>query len=289
MMRRQTIMECQRAAHWATVPCRIARFSVAGLLLVVALFATPISLPGQQRITAKNGRVKKPQIRSPQPKTTQKPVDELARLREEFIKATNEYKANLGKLQASYEKSVKKAETELSKSKELFAAGLISRKMLEASEAELAQAQDKVADVNRRMTGADTQIAETLLEAEAERKLARSRPLPRGALVRTTALIRYNGGAAWGLSDAWKVQRFFFDSFKKPLPVAVFGQGSIHDHWRLDHHNAMDISLHPDGPEGQALLSFLRANNIPFLAFREAIPGTATGPHIHIGRPSHRY
>jgi len=69
----------------------------------------------------------------------------------------------------------------------------------------------------------------------------------------------------------------------------VFGQGSIHDRWRLDHHNAMDVSLSPDGVEGQALLGFLRANGIPFLAFRQAIPGTATGPHIHIGRPSHRY
>jgi hypothetical protein len=69
----------------------------------------------------------------------------------------------------------------------------------------------------------------------------------------------------------------------------VFGQGAIHDRWRLDHRNAMDIQLHPDGPEGRALLDFLQKNGIPYLAFRSAIPGTATGPHIHIGRPSHRY
>lgn len=108
-------------------------------------------------------------------------------------------------------------------------------------------------------------------------------------MVSTLAMIRYNGGASWGLSDAYKVQRFFQDTFKRPLPVAVFGQGAIHDRWRLDHRNAMDVSLHPDGPEGQALLGYLRANGIPFLAFRQAIPGTATGPHIHVGRPSHRY
>ena len=28
---------------------------------------------------------------------------------------------------------------------------------------------------------------------------------------------------------------------------------------------------------------------IPFLAFRGAVPGKATGPHIHIGFPSHRF
>ena len=143
--------------------------------------------------------------------------------------------------------------------------------------------------MNRQMAGADSQIADTLLEAEAEKNLAKVKPIPRGGMVSTTAMIRYNGGAAWALSDAWKVQRFFLEAFKKPLPIAVFGQGSIHDRWRLDHRNAMDVSLHPDSPEGQTLLNFLRTNGIPFLAFRQAIPGTATGPHIHIGRPSHRY
>jgi hypothetical protein len=222
-------------------------------------------------------------------KTPPHPVDELARLRAEFIQATKDYKTSLEKLKESYEKSSGRAESELAKSRELFAAGLISRKTLELAESEVAQQKDKVADVDRRMAGADSQIADTLLEAEAEAQLARSKPLAKGSLVSTSALIRFNGGAVWALSDAWKVQRFFLGAFKKPLPVAVFGQGSIHDRWRLDHHNAMDVSLHPDGPEGQALLGFLRANGIPFLAFRQAIPGTATGPHIHIGRPSHRY
>jgi hypothetical protein len=160
---------------------------------------------------------------------------------------------------------------------------------VEAGEVEVAQKKDKVAEVDRRMASADSQIADTLLEAEAETKLAKAKPMPKGGMISTASFIRYNGAAVWALSDAWKVQRFFLDTFKKPLPIAVFGQGSIHDLWRLDHHNAMDVSLHPDGPEGQALLGFLRANGIPFLAFREAIPGTATGPHIHIGRPSHRY
>jgi outer membrane efflux protein len=217
-----------------------------------------------------------------------KPLDELARLREEFIKATNDYKASLEKLRASYEKNVVKANERLTQSKELFAAGLISKKELEAGERAVAEAQEKVTEVDHRMTTADTQIAETLIEAETEKKLRRIR-IPKGGIVRTTALIRYNGTAAWALSDAWKVQRFFLDTFKKPLPIAVFGQGAIHDRWHLDHRNSMDVSLHPDGPEGQALLGFLRNNGIPFLAFREAIPGTATGPHIHIGRPSHRY
>ncbi|MEP6741695.1 MAG: hypothetical protein ABJB61_04280 [bacterium] len=218
-----------------------------------------------------------------------RPANELARLREEFIKATNDYQALLKKQLPGRERNVKRAQDQLTKLSQLFAEGLISRNELEASERALREAKDKVIEINQAIASADSRIADTLLEAEAEKSFAKSKPLQKGALLKTAAYIRFNGGASWALADAWKVQRFFLDAFKKPLPIAVFGQGSIHDRWRLDHHNAMDVSLHPDGIEGQALLNFLRSNGIPFLAFRTAIPGTATGPHIHIGRPSHRY
>jgi len=253
-----------RAPHWA--------------LIVLALFvvgALPVAAQKKKAARAK-----------PSPA---KPVDELTRLREEFIKATNDYKASLEKLLASYQKNVAKAETRLSQTRELFAQGLVSKNDVEAGERTLAEANDKVADTRQRINSADAQIADTLVEAEAEKSLAKAGPMAKGSLLKTAAYIRYNGAAPWALSDAWKVQRFFLETFKKPLPIAVFGQGAIHDRWRLDHHNAMDVSLHPDSAEGQALLNFLRNNGIPFLAFRQAIPGTATGPHIHVGRPSHRY
>ena len=270
---------------------RVVFLQIAGGIIctvLLSLLLMPITMMAQKKQVGSKRGMAKPKTNQSKTKQT-KPADELTRLREEFITATNDYKASLEKLRESYEKSLQKAEGELTKSRELFAAGLISRRVVEAGEAQLAQEKDKVAEVDRRMATADSQIAETLLEAEAETKLAKSRPVPKGGMIKTASFIRYNGAAAWTLSDAWKVQRFFLDAFKRPLPIAVFGQGSIHDRWRLDHHNAMDVSLHPDGPEGQALLGFLRANGIPFLAFREAIPGTATGPHIHVGRPSHRY
>lgn len=258
-----------------------------GVLICLFSFALPATITAQKNAGSKPRAAKS---KSTKAGTKQaKPVDELTRLREEFIKLTNDYKANLMKLRERYEKSVPQAAERVAQSKELFAQGLISKNDLDQSEAALAAAKEKVAEADRNLAAADSQIAGTLLESEAEKTLAKTKPLARGSLLRTAAMIRYNGGAVWGLSDAWKVQRFFSDTFKKPLPVAVFGQGSIHDRWRLDHHNAMDVSLHPDDPEGQALLAFLRANGIPFLAFRAAIPGTATGPHIHIGRPSHRY
>jgi hypothetical protein len=244
------------------------------VLLVVTSFVSAIDVSAQ---------------RKSRKKSTPAPANELTKLREEFVKATNEYKTSLGKLLAIYEANVTKAEEKLEVSKKLLAEGLIAKIQLEENERAVAVAREKVAETRRQMTGADDQIAAVLVETEAEEQISKNLRFARQSLVRTAAFMRYTGAPGWSLGEAYKVQRFFSDTFNKQLPVAVFGQGAIHDRWRLDHRNAMDISLHPDGAEGRALLTFLERNGIPYSAFRSAIPGTATGPHIHIGRPSHRY
>jgi len=231
---------------------------------------------------------------SAQRKTKKKPVapappSELEKLREEFVKATNEYKASLEKLLAIYEGNVTKAEEKVTQAKQLLAEGLIARAQVEETEHAVALAQQKVAETKRQMTNADAQVASVLVENEADQEIAKNLRLAKQSLVRTASFTRYTGAGGWNLGDAWKIQRFFSDTFKRELPIAVFGQGAVHERWHLDHRNAMDIQLHPDGVEGRALLEFLQKNGIPYSAFRSAIPGTATGPHIHIGRPSHRY
>ena len=246
------------------------------LALLVAVVLLPNGVNGQKR------RV--PKARGPSPQAT----IELAKLRDDYIKTTKEYKASLQKLLTLYQNSVKKAEQRLDQSNKLFAAGLISKRELEDSEQAVADANAKVSGVRQQISGADTQIAQGLVEMQTEKQIARLGKFPKGTLVRTTSFIRYNGGP-WSLTQAGKIQSFFLQTFGRPLPIAVFGQGAIHNQWRLDHHNAMDVSVYPDTVEGQELMDFLRSNGIPFSAFRTAIPGVATGPHIHIGLPSHRY
>lgn len=244
--------------------------------LTLTLLVCAVNVSAQKRTTKK-----KP--------TTPPKVSELTKLREEFVKATNEYKASLEKLIVYDEAEVKRAEEKLAVSEKLLAEGLIPKAQVEENRRALAAAQQKVAETRGRMTGADDQIAAVLVEQSANEQIARNLNLAKQRLVRTSSYIRFTGGPGWNLGEAYKVQRFFSDTFKRQLPIAVFGQGAIHDRWRLDHRNSMDISLHPDSAEGLALLNFLERNGIPYLAFRSAIPGTATGPHIHIGRPSHRY
>lgn len=222
-------------------------------------------------------------------KSTPAPPTELTKLRDEYIRLTNEYKASLGKLVPLYEKDVKRAEEKLEQSKKLLAEGLIARTQVEENEHALALAKQKLEETNRQMANAEAQIAGVLVETAADAEIAKNLRLAKQSLIRTSSFTRFTGVGSWNLGEAYKVQRFFSDTFNKQLPIAVFGQGAIHERWRLDHRNAMDIQLHPDGVEGRALLNFLQKNGIPYLAFRSAIPGTATGPHIHIGRPSHRY
>jgi hypothetical protein len=224
-----------------------------------------------------------------QPKEVSSPATNLAKLRDEYIKSAKEYKASLQKLLSLYQNSVKKAEQRHEQMEKLLADGLISRLELEQSEIAVADARAKVTGVEQQIAGADTQIANAFVEIESEKQLAKLGRTRRGSLIQTTSFIRFTGAGRWVLTQASPIESFFQQTFKRPLPIAVFGQGAIHNQWRLDHRNAMDISLNPDGAEGQALIRFLQSNGIPFSAFRGAIPGVATGPHIHIGLPSHRY
>jgi hypothetical protein len=224
--------------------------------------------------------------------TPSKPESEPTRLRTQLADATREYKADLEKLVAIYEADAKQAEARLQKTKELYVQRLVTLREMQTSEEAVAQARSKYLDAQTQSKGADVQLAEALIEIETEEKAPRLKlsPAPRAAvgLVRTTAYIRYGGGRAWSLSEAGAIKQFFISRFGRPLPIHVFGQSPLHDRWGYDHRNAMDIGLNPDGAEGQALMEYLRANGVPFTAFHFAIPGVATGPHIHIGLPSHR-
>ena len=277
----ESYMETTATERWMTLS-RAKTLSVqlafplvgAGLALCLFLAAAP-------------ARGQKAKVKDETPSKS-----EPTRLRTQLAEATREYKANLEKLVAIYEAEAKQAEGRLQKMKELCAEKLITRRELETSADAAARARDKYVDAQAQLKGADVQLAETLIEVEAEEIAPKLRisPAPRGVggLVRTTAYIRYGGGRVWSLSDAGAIQQFFRLRFGRPLPIHVFGQSPLHDRWGYDHRNAMDIGLNPDSREGQALVEYLRANGIPFTAFHFAIPGVATGPHIHVGLPSHR-
>ena len=260
----------------------------AGLALCAALSLCAHPTQARQKSRPKKSPPKQ------EKKVEAEPLSEVARLRAQLVQATKDYKASLEQLLTHYEKSVQRAEEKLVKTRELYTEGLVARRALDEDEQALKIARADVSKVEGQLKSADVQIAETLVEAEAEeaaaKALAQAKRAARssGGLLTTTAYIRFGGTRAWSLNEAGAVMQFFTRSFGRQLPVSSFGQSPVHDRWGYDHHGAMDVGVSPDSAEGRALMEYLRSSGIPFTAFRFAIPGTATGPHIHVGRPSHR-
>ena len=209
---------------------------------------------------------------------------ELARLRADLIEKMKESRASAEKLLALHEEEKKKVSEEYERRRVLYYQGLISRAELNQVERALAAMILRVDEDKRWLTESDIAITEASLRDE----LLRLPGLAVGGYSESATLVRFNGRAAWSLADAPKIEKFFAQAFGHALPISALGQTATHDRLRFDHRNAMDVALQPDSNEGKALLSYLRQAGIPFIAFRHAVPGSATGAHIHIGNPSMR-
>lgn len=203
----------------------------------------------------------------------------------DLVRSAELYKSSLQDLLKVREEAVKKAAEQLARLKELYKDGIISRLELEQNEQALVELQAKVDEVRRKIDATDQLIAEASAEADASYPLVLN---PSDSKVRKVAYFRYDGRGVWSLNHAAQIESFFLKTFGRRLPVSALGQSDLHNRWGYDHREAMDVGLHPDSAEGQALMAYLQSAGIPFMAFRRAVPGSATGPHIHIGRPSHR-
>jgi hypothetical protein len=225
-------------------------------------------------------------------------VSELSSARAALVEATEEYKAGTREMIRLKEAEIARAEQAHEQLKQLVADGLVARRELEEGERALAGKRTALEDLRKQITDSDHLIAEVWAAEEAEkqaRELAQAQAATVRRLLRPTAkfstvsvVIRHTGGSNWTVSNLSGVQSFFWNAFGRPLPTSAVGQTPTHDRLGFDHRRAVDVALHPDSAEGRALIGYLQANGITFIAFRAAVPGSATGPHIHIGPPSHR-
>ena len=163
--------------------------------------------------------------------------------------------------------------------RQLYSEGLIARIELEKAEQDLTAAKTRVEE---------TKKAEELSKVQAQ-ELAKAQQLAKiKTFVKPTSMITRSTAGNWSIASLSTVQQFFSNTFRKPLPTSAVGQSATHNRMGWDHRNSVDVGLHPDSAEGRALIAYLQNAGIPYLAFRGTIPGVATGPHIHIGSPSHR-
>jgi hypothetical protein len=207
-----------------------------------------------------------------------------------LIAATNEYKASSKELLAIEESQVSKAEAKLQELRTLVTEGLVARVTLEAEEQRVAALCRQLQETQKQIADSETRVAQIKADEELRKKQATVKLTAKqyGTLNSAAMMLRYSGPTAWSIGGLSSIQTFFSVKFGHSLPMSAIGQSATHDRLGYDHRNAVDVALHPDSTEGKALISFLQTQGIPFLAFRGAIPGVATGPHIHIGSPSHR-
>jgi hypothetical protein len=100
---------------------------------------------------------------------------------------------------------------------------------------------------------------------------------------------RFDGDGIFSTARFSAVEKAFVDQFGKPLPVSAKGETAVHRSLGFDHRGRVDVALTPDQPEGAWLRQYLTEHKIPFFAFRQAVPGKATGAHFHLGPMSTRY
>jgi hypothetical protein len=199
--------------------------------------------------------------------------------------ATVTYRAALERVLAIYERELARRSELAELRQDLFERGVLSKREFEEGQQAQAAAQKDVEDTRQAIVDADR----VLLEARMAEALARLTPLARGGYEETAGLARFNGAATWSLAvDTPRLQQFFLTRFGRALPISALGQTALHDRLGFDHRNAVDLAVHPDSPEGRALMEHLRAQGIPFIAAWGAIPGSASGAHIHVGQPSPR-
>lgn len=166
------------------------------------------------------------------------------------------------------------------------------QKLLEAgilAQSEFAAFQDEL-ESRERVLGL-ARNRERLLEelrqmAETERRFEEA--VGNGAPGVNGAMIRYEGNGRFSLRDLPIITSEFEKQFHHALPISALGQTLVHQSMGLDHRNRVDVALNPDQPEGIWLRRLLERLHVPYLAFRNAVAGAATAPHIHIGTESTR-
>jgi hypothetical protein len=195
----------------------------------------------------------------------------------ERMKASRE---GYDQLLAGYEEQLKIQAAELARRRSLYQQGQLSEAAVRSAAYDVVATQTHIFEVQQWIFEDDLALTEFMARAAP--------PLGKGGYEDSALLVRYNGQTSWSVGDAAKIESFFLSRFGRAMPVSARGQTTAHDRMGFDHHNAMDVALYPDSEEGRALMQYLRQAGIPFIAFRGKMAGSATGAHIHIGKPSLR-
>jgi hypothetical protein len=182
---------------------------------------------------------------------------------------------------AAAQRLVDRQNERYARTKELVSEGIVARASLAAMLEDL-EYRKKALDLARFRAKLVEELSE---QARAEGDLDELGP----AIGSRRVVERYDGAGIFREVDFVRIASAFERQFGKSLPISAKGDTALHRSLGFDHRGRVDIALNPDQKEGAWLRSYLQRLKLPYYAFRAAIRGKATAPHIHLGPPSARY
>lgn len=196
--------------------------------------------------------------------------------------------AQSNEMMTAAQRRVDRAQAEVDRGRTLIAEGVAPKEFCADSEAELARRAQALDQAKGRAALLNEIVA--MVHAEIETR-AEIDTRAHGEKSTVPGVAEEFVDGAHGLLTAKDIKTLtlaFEKKFDKPLPVSARGETAVHRAMGFDHTGRIDVALMPDSTEGKWLRTYLEAESIPYYAFRVAIPGKATGAHIHVGPGSTR-
>ena len=185
-------------------------------------------------------------------------------------------------MMAAADRRLDRRKKAVEEAKRLIAGGVASQLSLTPALAEMDSARKE-----RDLAESRARLSRELAQMALNEELLQNKLTQEPAEAKTLA-DRFDGDGIFSMGTMSRVQMEFSKHFGKPLPVSAVGETATHRGLGFDHTGRVDVALHPALPEGRWLLEYLTDHRIPYFAFRHAVPGKATGAHIHIGPMSTR-
>lgn len=185
---------------------------------------------------------------------------------------------------AAAQRRYDRQKAKLEQQERLVDAGVMARGELQSVQEELASRQLTLDLANSRAKLIEEITASARREIELEQS-AKIQPAPS---VGGAVMVHFEGDVQISPADIQRIADAYQRQFHKPLPVSANGETNAHRALGFDHRGRVDVAVNPDQKEGVWLRAYLEKNDIPYYAFRTAVPGKATGAHIHIGPGSAR-
>ncbi len=184
---------------------------------------------------------------------------------------------------AAATRRVERQRARIERQQKLIAEGVVARADLDDFQADLERRRAALGQAESRAALVREIVEMARAEAAAAAEAHDAAPRPEWK-----AKEFVNGGHLLSAKDLKRLTLSYEKEFSHPLPISARGSTAVHRALGLDHTGRIDVALAPDSAEGVWLRKFLDDLSVPYYAFRIAIPGKATAPHIHIGPGSTR-